>query len=100
LCHEWEAAALLPKECLTRQIVIRSGVVLGRTGGMIKQAFLPFFLGVGGPLGSGKQYMPWIHIKDLVNLFVYALKKENISGILNGVAPQVINIFILNTIYK
>ena len=56
---------------------------------MIQQTFLPFFLGLGGPIGSGTQYMPWIHIRDLVNLFIHALKNENVKGVLNGVAPQV-----------
>lgn len=91
LCHEWEESAKLPKGGSARQTTIRSGVVLGRTGGMIKQTFLPFFFGVGGPLGSGTQYMPWIHIKDLVNLFIHALKNENVSGVLNGVAPEVLH---------
>lgn len=71
-------------------MVIRSGVVLGKTGGMIKQIYLPFLFGLGGPLGTGDQYMPWIHITDLVNMFLFALKTNNVHGILNGVAPQVI----------
>ena len=95
LCHAWESAAQLPQECSTRQVIIRSGVVLGRTGGMIKQTFLPFFAGLGGPLGSGSQYMPWIHIKDLVNLFIYVLKNDNTKGIYNGVAPEVSNLICL-----
>ncbi|XP_011505764.1 PREDICTED: epimerase family protein SDR39U1 [Ceratosolen solmsi marchali] len=90
LCHNLEAATELSEQCLIRTVNIRSGIVLGRTGGMIKQIFLPFYFGLGGPLGSGKQYMPWIHIKDLVNLFIHVLKKESITGILNGVAPQII----------
>lgn len=89
LTHAWEAAAELPKNSAIRQVTIRSGVVLGRTGGMIKQTFLPFYFGVGGPLGSGTQPMPWIHIKDLVNLFISALKNENMKGVYNGVAPEV-----------
>lgn len=64
--------------------------MLGRNGGMIKQIYLPFFLGLGGPIGAGNQYMPWIHITDLVNMFIFALKNNNVQGILNGVAPQVI----------
>ncbi|XP_058803491.1 epimerase family protein SDR39U1 [Phymastichus coffea] len=90
LCHDWEAAAILPKDCSIRQVTIRSGVVLGRTGGMIKQTFLPFYFGVGGPIGNGEQYMPWIHIKDLVNLFIHAAKCDNLTGVLNGVAPEII----------
>lgn len=90
LCHDWEAAAQLPKDCNVRQVTIRSGVVLGRSGGMIKQIYLPFFFGLGGPIGVGTQYMPWIHITDLVNLFIFALKNNNVHGILNGVAPQLV----------
>lgn len=59
---------------------------------MIKQIYLPFFIGLGGPIGNGNQYMPWIHITDLVNMFLLSLKNENIQGVLNGVAPQVIDL--------
>lgn len=90
LCHSWEAAAKLPEDCKTRNVIIRSGVVLGRTGGMIQQMIFPFFFCVGGIMGSGKQYMPWIHIQDLVSLFQHAIDNENINGVLNGVAPQII----------
>ncbi|XP_063976724.1 epimerase family protein SDR39U1 isoform X2 [Diachasmimorpha longicaudata] len=90
LCHEWEAAADLPADSKCRRVTVRSGVVLGRTGGMIKQAFIPFFLGLGGPIGVGTQPMPWIHIADLVNLFKFSVKETKVRGILNGVAPEII----------
>ncbi|KAF7996747.1 hypothetical protein HCN44_002393 [Aphidius gifuensis] len=90
LVHAWEAAGELPNDSKTRKVVIRSGVVLGRTGGMISQIFFPFYLGFGGPIGSGNQYMPWIHISDLVELFIYSIEQEKIQGILNAVAPQLI----------
>ncbi|XP_046614160.1 epimerase family protein SDR39U1 [Neodiprion virginianus] len=90
LCHEWEDAAKLPKDLNVRQAIIRSGVVLGRTGGMIKQIFIPFYVGLGGPIGSGKQPMPWIHIDDISNIFVNVVENDNVSGIFNGVAPQVV----------
>ena len=64
--------------------------MLGREGGMIKQLFWPFFLGLGGPVGSGQQYMPWIHVEDIARLFCHAIQKNHVSGVLNGVAPQVI----------
>ncbi|XP_043505294.1 epimerase family protein SDR39U1 [Polistes fuscatus] len=88
LCRDWEAAAQLSKESKIRQVTIRSGVVLGKDGGMIKQIYLPFLLGLGGPIGTGNQYMPWIHITDLVNMFLFAMKNDNVHGILNGVAPE------------
>ncbi|XP_043287539.1 epimerase family protein SDR39U1 isoform X2 [Venturia canescens] len=89
LCHAWEAAAKLPDGCKTNQVTIRSGVVLGRTGGMIAQTIWPFFFGLGGPLGSGEQFMPWIHIEDLVYLFIWALRND-VGPVLNGVAPQLV----------
>jgi len=67
--------------------------VLGREGGMIKRIYFPFLVGLGGPLGNGNQYMPWIHITDLVSMFIFALINNNVHGILNGVAPQVIQTF-------
>lgn len=88
LCQDWEAAAQLPQGKKTRQVVIRSGVVLGKGGGLIKHIYLPFYLCLGGPIGSGNQYMPWIHITDLVNLFMFAMQNDKVSGILNGVAPK------------
>lgn len=89
LCTDWEAAGKL-ENSKTRHVIIRSGIVLGRRGGMIQQLFLPFYLGLGGPVGSGKQFMPWIHIEDLVGLFIHAIENENVKGILNGVAPHVV----------
>ncbi|KAF6132749.1 short chain dehydrogenase/reductase family 39U member 1 [Phyllostomus discolor] len=64
LVTRWEAAARLPGDS-TRQVVVRSGVVLGRGGGAIGHMLLPFRLGLGGPIGSGQQFFPWIHIGDL-----------------------------------
>lgn len=90
LCHEWEAAAKIPVDANVRQVTIRSGVVLGRHGGMIKQLYLPFYLGLGGPILPGSQYLPWIHISDLTRLILFAIENDKIKGILNGVAPQTI----------
>ncbi|XP_038206315.1 epimerase family protein SDR39U1 [Zerene cesonia] len=88
LCVEWEAAAKVDPP--VRLVIIRSGVVLGRDGGMVKNMILPFFFGLGGPLGSGKQYLPWIHVEDLCRLITFAIENDEVNGILNGVAPQVI----------
>ncbi|KAK3912428.1 Epimerase family protein SDR39U1 [Frankliniella fusca] len=90
LAIAWEEAAKLPPDSGVRQVIIRSGVVLGRAGGMIQQLFLPFFFGVGGPIASGNQYMPWIYIDDIAKLIHFAIENEKVSGVLNGVAPQVI----------
>ncbi|CAB3259875.1 unnamed protein product [Arctia plantaginis] len=88
LTVEWEKAANVDEPC--RLVIIRSGVVLGRWGGMIKNMILPFYLGVGGHIGTGKQYLPWIHIQDLTRLILFAIENDHIKGVLNGVAPQVI----------
>ena len=90
LCLEWELAARLPEDVPTRQVTVRSGVVLGRNGGMIKQLYLPFYFGIGGPVLPGNQYLPWIHIADLVRLILFAIENSNVSGIMNGVAPEVV----------
>nr|BAE43214.1 unnamed protein product [Mus musculus] len=86
LVTKWEAAARLPGES-TRQVVVRSGVVLGRGGGAISHMLLPFRLGLGGPIGSGRQFFPWIHIGDLAGILNYALEANHVQGVLNGVAP-------------
>lgn len=58
--------------------------------GLINRINVPFYFGLGGPIASGKQYMPWIHINDLVGLFLFAAEEDNVTGVLNGVAPQMI----------
>lgn len=88
LCVNWEKAATLPESSQCRNVIIRSGVVLGRDGGMIKQLYLPFYLGLGGPIGSGEQFLPWIHIDDLTRLILFAIEEDQVRGVLNGVAPQ------------
>ncbi|XP_023230341.1 epimerase family protein SDR39U1-like isoform X1 [Centruroides sculpturatus] len=89
LCKDWEEAGELPNDINTRRVVVRSGVVLGRQGGMIQQIFLPFYFGLGGPIGTGNQFMPWIHIQDIAGIFLHAIENE-VKGILNGVAPEII----------
>ncbi|XP_009568538.2 epimerase family protein SDR39U1 isoform X1 [Cuculus canorus] len=87
LVSSWEAAALIPGSP-TRGVIVRSGVVLGRGGGAISQMLWPFRLGLGGPLGSGLQPFPWIHIQDLAGIVCHALESESLQGILNGVSPS------------
>lgn len=90
LAQDWEKASELneSKAPTTRRVVIRAGAVIGRDGGVIKNSKLPFLLGAGGPLGSGKQWFPWIHVTDLVNLFKFSLANDHVSGVINGVAPE------------
>src|ERR1043166_2439530 len=88
LCRDWEHAAEAASASAVRVVVVRTGVVLGRDGGALSQMLPPFKLGVGGPIGSGSQYFPWIHLRDLVRLFVAALEDDRYRGPVNGVAPQ------------
>ncbi len=65
-------------------------MVLGRDGGLIKNMYLPFYLGVGGPIGNGNQWFPWIHVEDIAGVYCHAIENENVKGVLNGVAPQTV----------
>lgn len=70
-----------------RTCIIRVGVVVGRDGGALEKMLFPFKLGVGGPAGSGNQYMSWIHMDDLVNLYLEVLNNTEYKGVVNGTAP-------------
>ncbi|HEY3835261.1 MAG TPA: TIGR01777 family oxidoreductase [Bryobacteraceae bacterium] len=88
VCREWEAKADLG-EALGMQVTkVRTGLVLGPDGGALKQMLTPFKLGVGGRLGNGRQWMPWIHLDDIVGIFRHAIDLS-FQGILNGAAPGV-----------
>ncbi len=87
VCREWEEEldrANLPG---LRIVKIRIGIVLGLGGGALKQMLPLFRLGLGGPIGGGKQWMSWIHIDDLIALFLFSAKEGGVKGALNGVAP-------------
>lgn len=90
LCADWENSAKLPDGCDTRLVTLRIGVVLGRGGGVIQQTIWPFWLGLGGILGSGKQYFPWIHLDDMTGIIFHAMENDHVTGVLNAVAPQVV----------
>lgn len=87
VCREWEAESLRAQELGVRVAIIRIGLVLGRDGGALPRLMLPFRLGLGGRVGDGRQWMPWIHVSDLARLFLRAAEDESISGPVNGVAP-------------
>ena len=55
---------------------------------MIAQLYFPFFFGMGGPVGSGQQYLPWIHLHDIARLFLHAIENQQVEGVLNGVSPK------------
>ena len=91
LAKDWEAAAQVPASTGTRVVSLRSGVVLGRRGGMIQQTLIPFLFGVGGRIGSGQQTMPWIHVKDVAGLIAHCVTSDQCSGVYNAVSPQLVN---------
>jgi uncharacterized protein len=88
VCVEWEAAARVAEKLGIRAVQVRIGVVLHRSGGALAQMLTPFRLGLGGPVGSGDQYMAWIHRDDLVGIMLAALGDERWSGAVNGTAPE------------
>lgn len=87
LCARWEALALAAESDKTRVCLLRTGVVLAKKGGALAKMVLPFRAGLGGPLGEGQQYMPWIHIDDMVNGILFLLNHETLNGPFNMVAP-------------
>lgn len=87
VCREWEAAARAAEGAGVRVVRLRLGLVLGR-GGALSRMSVPFRLFVGGPLGSGRQWMPWIHIDDVTGLVAFALEREGLAGPVNGTAPN------------
>jgi len=90
LCARWEALALSAESERTRVCLLRTGVVLAKQGGALAKIKLPFRLGIGGPLGSGKQYMPWIHLDDMLNAILWLLDNSQLRGPFNMVAPYAV----------
>lgn len=88
VCVEWEKAAAAFRPFSGRVASFRIGLVLGRDGGALPKMLPAFKLGLGGRLGAGEQWMSWIHVSDLVALFLFALENSSIRGVYNAVAPQ------------
>ena len=88
VCAEWEKALFPLIEKRIRTAIMRNGIVLSPEGGVLKKLLLPFSLGLGGRLGTGKQYMSWIALKDLLEAVLFILQKEEIRGPLNMVSPH------------
>ena len=88
VCAQWEAEARAAGNLGLRVVLTRTGIVLGREGGALKQMLPPFRLGVGGPTGSGKQWMSWIHLDDLIEAIVFSLGNANVFGPVNATAPN------------
>ncbi|MBF0458293.1 MAG: TIGR01777 family protein [Nitrospirae bacterium] len=89
--QEWEAAAMTAKSAGIRVVITRFGVVLGKNGGALKAMLPAFKFNLGSPLGSGKQWFPWIHIEDLLEIFSFIIKNDKIEGPVNCTSPSVVN---------
>jgi len=89
VCREWEEEAQKAQlQHGVRTVLIRTGVVLGKNGGALKQMLPPFKIGLGGPIGNGKQWMSWIHLDDICGLIIHAIENTSVVGPLNGTAPN------------
>ena len=88
VCREWEAATQRAHDADIRVVKLRIGPVLSSTGGALAKMLPPFKLGLGGVIGSGRQYFSWIALDDLVSAIVFALETESLVGPVNAVAPE------------
>lgn len=88
VCQEWEAEGQKAGELGIRVVHVRIGLVLGLGGGLLDQVLPPFKIGAGGRLGTGQQWMSWIHIDDVVGIIMHSLENEGIQGALNATAPN------------
>jgi len=88
VCVEWEREAARAREFVGRVIFIRTGLVLEHDGGALPQMLPPFRVGAGGPIGSGRQYWPWIHRQDWIDLVRWTIATPEASGAFNASAPN------------
>ncbi len=88
VCTEWEREALAAEALGIRVVCVRIGIVLAPGGGALARMLTPFKMGAGGRLGSGKQWMPWIHIDDVVGVLLHASRTAAVRGAMNAVSPQ------------
>lgn len=87
LCAHWEQSAVIARELGLRVVIVRIGLVVGPGGGFLRRLLPPFRLGLGGPIGSGRQWMSWIHRDDLLALFEWLLARSDLDGAFNATAP-------------
>jgi uncharacterized protein len=88
LCVQWESEARRAEEGGARVALARTGIVLGEGGGALEKMLPPFKLGVGGPLGSGDQWLPWVHRADVVRMFVWLVENREARGPFNVTSPE------------
>jgi uncharacterized protein len=89
VCVDWEAAARRAEPLGLRVVTVRTGVVIGRGAEVVKRLALPFKLFVGGPIGGGDQWLAWIHLEDIVGVYRLAVERDDVTGPINAVAPDV-----------
>jgi uncharacterized protein (TIGR01777 family) len=87
VCVVWEAEAAAARE-IARTVMVRTGIVLTRDGGALPAMLPPFRVGAGGKVGSGRQYWPWIHLADWIDLIRFAIENKAVNGPLNATAPM------------
>jgi uncharacterized protein (TIGR01777 family) len=88
LTNAWEQAALKAEAEGVRTVIFRTGLVMAKDSEAIKKLLQPVKMFVGGPLGSGKQFISWIHIEDLIGMYIFAIENKNVRGIYNAAAPE------------
>ena len=88
VCKEWEAESRRAEDAGIRTVLLRTGIVLSKDGGALATMLLPFKLGLGGVIGSGKQWMSWITLDDHIAAINYAIENENLRGAVNSVSPN------------
>lgn len=88
LCWAWEAAADRAEELGVRVVKFRTGIVLGEGGQAYEKLVKVFKAGIGGRLGDGKQWMPWIHVEDVLRAMIFSVRNEEFRGAVNGTAPE------------
>lgn len=90
ICARWENLAMQASSPATRVCLLRTGIVLAENGGALKKMLPPFKLGLGGVIGTGEQYMSWIHLDDMVALIDFILRHQELHGPVNAVAPKAV----------
>lgn len=97
LCADWETEALKAEALGVRVCLIRTGVVLGSSGGALKKMLPPFQLGLGGPIGTGQQWMSWIHLDDETGAICWLLDHSDLQGAFNLTAPEAVTNSVFST---
>lgn len=87
-CKLWENEAIKFEKINCRTVILRTGIVLSKKGGALEKIAKPIKMNIGSALGSGKQFVPWIHIQDLCNIYIKAIESNEIKGVFNAVAPE------------